>query len=572
MKKWNLEVLIIIALGIIIRLLLLPYSQTVHADAISRVINAEVWLANPKYIIADIWGPMNQYLFGFSIKFLGGKIYGPKAINIILASFTAFPLYWFTFNIFKTRKGAIVVALIYVLTPIVIRNSFQALPAVPYAFFVALSMFFLSEFVLKKTIWPLILSAISINFAGALRYEAWVISFFFSLILLFHKQYRAFFTFGLIASLFPLSWLIGNKIVFDNWFYCFDYSSQGTLNELLGGEQISLNEKIKRLIFFPYSLIIVFSPLLFLLIVVSIPKYFINKTLKKEQLFWIIPSLFLLIIYIIKAYQGTLLLQNKYSTIFLVLVLPFVAILFHLEKTKKQLIVYLTIFLIIPSSFLFDQIPWYKILGKGGSLSTIVDELFLNTYAETKPVPRLRDTHFSPLVDKSNQSLKENDGLLVDFIGWQNTYYFSLHSLKTPFIVEGWGDIKFNQINDYLKTHTSGLFLLNYFGALTPFISGSGDTIIIQNTSTPLILSLIQKQDANLLFRYEVVPLNNLSNLQKQETKHILSIKKDVEYYKMMIRRDHRWVEQIRRQAKDEHKSLNEMIRLNADYMLNNTN
>jgi predicted membrane-bound dolichyl-phosphate-mannose-protein mannosyltransferase len=247
------DVLFIIILGLIIRFVLLPYSQTVHADAISRIINAQTWLANPKYILADVWGPLNQYLFGFSIKFMGGKIFGPKLINILFASFSAYPLYWFTRNIFKTRVGAILVATIYVLTPLVIRNSFQALPAIPFGFFVALSMYYLSVYLTTKPqLLYIVLSGVAINLAGALRYEAWVISFFFGLILLFNKKYLPFFLFGVVASLFPISWLIGNQIVFDNWFYCFQYSQEWGIAELHGLDEITRVDALKRILFLPF--------------------------------------------------------------------------------------------------------------------------------------------------------------------------------------------------------------------------------------------------------------------------------------------------------------------------------
>lgn len=179
LKRWNKDIIILITLGLIIRFILLPYSQTVHADAISRILNAEWWLSNPHYIIADVWGPLTSYLFGFSIKFLGGKIYGPKIINILFAASTAYPLYWFTRNVFNTRTGAIMVATAYTLTPLIIRNSFQALPAVSCAFFIAASMYHLSNYIKTLKIHYAVIAGVMITLAGALRYEAWILSFFF---------------------------------------------------------------------------------------------------------------------------------------------------------------------------------------------------------------------------------------------------------------------------------------------------------------------------------------------------------------------------------------------------------
>jgi len=568
MKRWNKDVIIIIVIGLIIRFILLPYSQTVHADAISRILNAELWLSNPHYIIADVWGPLSSYLYGFSIHFMGGKIYGPKIINTLFAAFTVYPLYWFTQNVFKTRSGSVFVAIIYTITPLVIRNSFQALPAIPCAFFMAFSMYYLSNYIKSLKLNYVVFAGVMITCAGALRYEAWIISFFFGLILLFHKKYAAFFTFGFVAAIFPVSWLMGNHIIYDNWFYCFQYSSEWTINELQSFSEISNLKAIKRILFFPYSLIIVLSPLVFSLILYVLPHLIIKKRITKNQLIWLIPFLGLLIIYVYKAINGSLLLQHKYTVSLLVLLIPFFSLLFLQQEKLIKRISILAVILIIPSSFIMNKIPWEKGFSFSSTLSLAVNDLFIDAYRETEMVPKLANKNFKLLVDESNKNYKPGDGVITDFLGWENTYYYALHSKKRPFIIEGGKseNIDFEGLNNYITKHKEGLITFSYFGKLLMHYNGNKNIIQIKNINHLLKLQLIKKEDGFMLFRYRVIQKKNL----KFTKQTVLTFKKDINYYTFQIKQDHHWLGKIKKQAKRESKSLDEMIRLNAEYCLKN--
>jgi len=566
MKSWNKEVILIIVVGLIIRLVLLPYSQVIHADAVSRIIQAQEWLANPRYIVAAVWGPLNQYLFGFSIKFLGGKIYGPKIINILFAVFTTYPLYWFTRNVFNTRSGAILVACIYTLTPLVIRNSFQALPAVPFAFFLALSMYYLSAYLKEEKIVFVMLSALAINLAGALRYEAWIISFLFGVILLLNKHYRSFLIFGGIASLFPLSWILGGYIIHNDWLYSFHYSTEWANQEIPKINEITRVDLVKRILFFPFSIFVVFSPLVFALILYIIPSSLIKKRVTKKQIIWLMPFAILFVLYIYKATTGTLLLQHKYTITLLVLLLPFIALLFVQTKKYLQRFAFISVVLIIPLSYILNDFPWKKIFSFSSSLSLAVDDLFVETYGETKIVPRLKDENFCFMVEKMKTICNDGEGIITDFLGWENTYYLSLHSQKTPFIIPGatHDEININELENYLLNHPSGLIVFNYFGKLLSICEGNGDTVKINNIKAPLFLTLIHNENGYMLYKYKLLP--EYEDVFVKSDKTILDFKKDTDYFVIKIKNDRHWLKSLKEQAKKENKPLGDVIQSNAEY------
>ncbi|MGB0881408.1 MAG: ArnT family glycosyltransferase [Vicingaceae bacterium] len=504
-KGWNKDVVLIILLGLLIRFALMPYTQTVHADAISRILNAENWLKNPHYILADVWGPLSTYLYGFSIEFLGGKIYGPKIINILFASFTAYPLYWFSKNIFKTRIGALFVAATYILTPIIIRNSFQALPAVTCAFFIASAMYHLSNYIKSKQLKSVVFAGVLITLAGALRYEAWVISFFLGTILLIQKEYKSFFIFGLVAAIFPISWLIGNQIVYDNWLYCFQYSSEWTINELEPLANVSQSKMVKRLLFFPFSLMVVLSPLFFLLMLIIIPNSILKKRINKEQLLWLIPFLGLLIIYTYKALSGSLLLQHKYSVTLILFILPFFALFFKQTSKRSTFIALLALALLIPSQFIYNAIPTQKILPFSSKSISSINNLLKDASRETAVIPKLSNPNFQLIVDASNNQIEPNDGVILDFLGWENTYYYALNSRKQPFIIRGNKKAKINteQLNKYLTKYPNGLVTANGLGKLKVSITKNTQSIQIPKIKHLLKLTLVKEIDGFRLYRYK---------------------------------------------------------------------
>lgn len=78
----------------------------------------------------------------------------------------------------------------------------MALSETPYLFFLALTINLLSKGIKEQKITFILLAGISIFLAQGIRYEAWIVSALFCLVLLLFKEWKVFFIFSLLAAIF----------------------------------------------------------------------------------------------------------------------------------------------------------------------------------------------------------------------------------------------------------------------------------------------------------------------------------------------------------------------------------
>ena len=78
------KIFLLVVIVLIIKLLLLPFSQTTDADAVTRVFLSLDWLDNPSWIKTSVWAPLHFYLNGFGLYLWNNQVLMPKIINIVL--------------------------------------------------------------------------------------------------------------------------------------------------------------------------------------------------------------------------------------------------------------------------------------------------------------------------------------------------------------------------------------------------------------------------------------------------------------------------------------------------------
>ena len=110
------RIYILVIIVLTIKLILLPYSQTVNADAVSRIFNSISWMEKPPWIKTSIWAPFHFYINGIGLFIWNDRVITPKVINILFSSFTLIPFYLFTKREFN-KNGALV-ATIFLLYPL----------------------------------------------------------------------------------------------------------------------------------------------------------------------------------------------------------------------------------------------------------------------------------------------------------------------------------------------------------------------------------------------------------------------------------------------------------------------
>ncbi len=482
------QIFLLMAIGLAVRLIILPFSQTIDADAVSRTFMASDWLRNPSLITSAIWLPLHLYFNAAFIWLTGDLANGPKLMNIIFAVATVIPLYKFVKNEFN-REGAFWVTLTYLFVPIVIRNSLQALSGIPYAFFIVSAMYFLSQG--RKTQQQIkygILAGLAITLASGFRYEAWLLIAVFSAVLLFQKQWKMLFSFMLFSMVFPTFWMTGCYIDHGDIFYGPHGAYQWNVISMGVNDEMTLIKYIRRTFYYAASWVFMLTPVVSFIIVYFTIKNRKLKSISRNTWLWLIPFLVLSVTFVFKSINGTLLLQHRFTLSLIHTSLPFYALFFEdgkSLKTKRKIALWVVI-LLIPYSFLNYDI-----------------------YA----VPRLKDQGVVDLVELINSKTEDpqQEGLVVDFIGWENTYFLALKTdiiFRNIFQVNGAEHEKVNLkiLKKVLLKNKEGFLLKNNNDSkLEEYLMQKNDSlIVVEKANLQLQIKPIYSDEKMTLYQYKI--------------------------------------------------------------------
>jgi len=547
----NKQIGIVILIGLLVRLIALPFVQTDDADAVSRIFIAYRWLQNPYLIKSAVWLPIHHYLNALAIWISGGElVYTPKILNILFAVATVIPLYKFTENEFKSKEGAFFVSLTYIFIPIVIRNSLQALAGIPYAFFVVTSMYFLSQGKkLNKPVLYGVLAGFSLTIASGIRYEAWLLIAAFFLVLVLQKQWKMLFSFWIVAMIFPVFWMAGSYLEHGDIFYGSHGAYRWNILMLGGNENLNWDRLLWRIIYFPLRYIILITPIIFLATIYYLVKFKGSKEIKRNILVWMVPFISLLIAFIIKAYNGTLLLQPRFVLSLVITSLPFYAVVFLDKKHSKfkYITALLIIVLIIPYSYAGERSMGAFPVIKGKTayklLGIIKDE------------------------SRKNDSLS----LVLDFIGWDDTYFIRLRSGISPgdvFLVNGakYGKVYANELANVIKNNKAGIIVKKNESKLDDCFHFLNDsTLEVQNVGNYLSLSRLYKNDQLALYYYKLE--NKAPVIFYSDRKLVKDNKDKIQQLEMNIRADSSWYHKIVKEASVKHLETDTLVLMNAIYV-----
>ena len=90
-RQRDLLLLTCIALGL--RWLMMPWAETVDADAVSRIFLAKQWSLTPGWISEGVWGPFHFYLFGSAFWVSNDHVWVSSFLQILISGLTVIPLY-----------------------------------------------------------------------------------------------------------------------------------------------------------------------------------------------------------------------------------------------------------------------------------------------------------------------------------------------------------------------------------------------------------------------------------------------------------------------------------------------
>lgn len=248
----------------------------------------------------------------------------------------------------------------------------------------------------------------------------------------------AFMVFSMIV---PTFWMVGCYIDTGDIFY--GPNGAYRWNVVLSGvnDSISFEQYIRRIFFFTVSWFFLLTPVVALLTVFYTIKNWKNPAISRCTWLWLIPFVVLYFTFIYKSVEGTLLLQHRFTLSLILTSLPFYALMFQDGKflKAKRIIALAVIVLFIPYSFLNRDI---------------------------NSIPRLPNQGTVDLVELINSKTIDpaNESLIIDFIGWEDTYYLSLKSDILPeniFRVNGaiHGQVYLKYLKKVLANHSEGFLL-----------------------------------------------------------------------------------------------------------------
>ncbi len=568
--------LLICIIGFLVRLAMLPFTQITDADAVSRFFIAKELVSGFYLIHEGVWLPLHHYLNTIAIFIAGGSVYGPVVIHMLFASLTAIPLYFFTRREFSS-KGAWFAAAFYVFCPVIFRNSFQILPGIPYAFFVAAGMNFLSLAIRKNKTCYALYSGLMLTLASGFRYEAWLLIAAFWIIILLFKKWKTGFAFLCMALIIPVYWMTGNYLAHHH----FLFGIPGVYNAGIVEAQnagISQIEYLKRIVFFPFSWLFLLSPVVFISLLVVTARRQTNRLFKYSFAIWLIPFVIMLISYMYKCYNGTLLMQHRFSITLILLSAPLTSLIFInvLWTPVKKALAVILLASLLPLSHLWMLFPYEILTGPStSSFHQAIKEIRLLSFSGLQSLPRLNEQETVGIADIMVQNLKKDDGLIIDFAGWENTYYMAIASGLEPeniFIIQPDQDhvaIR-DKVLTFLDKYQSGMVVLSCYSKFSNDLSIEGKTLRIEMDKPVYAwLTPVCGNENMHVLRYEMT--SGLTFPANQPPGEVLFRCPEVQsksWYIRKIKDDMIWHNDIRIKALIRNIPVSEAIGKNAEYMV----
>ncbi len=379
---------------------MLPYAQQIDSDGVSRILTSMEWARHPHWILTNVWAPFHYYINGLMLMLWNNPEYSPALLHVIISVGLLFPFYFFTRREFNAN-GALAATFFLAISPVLFRNSFLVLAEIPGLLFILMAMNWLSKgFNENKTI-DFFLAGFFMTIASGFRYEAWLLAFLFGLAILTRKRWKQAVVFGLSAAIFPLIWMIQNHYATGDAFYSISANSRWTLDVMNINQNPGFEGYLRRIWFFPFSWLIALGPPVAWLVLKNLLVTPRKTGWRSGQSTWFAIFWIFFVVMLLNAVAGRLLLHHRFTGTLVILSLPFIADFFQEFKPLK-----------IKQLFIF------------GGLT--VGLSFVYNVGGIIPLPRLENQKIVKLAENVRENIRPNELCIVDFIGWQNTWFIGL--------------------------------------------------------------------------------------------------------------------------------------------------
>ncbi len=420
---------------ILIKLLLLPFAQTIDADAVSRTFISMDWLQHPIWITNGVWGPFHFYFTAFILALWHNTIYAPVVLNIILSAITLLPFYFFVKREFNSN-GAFVASCFLAISPIIFRYSLMNMSEPPYLLFLTITLNLLSRGFKNKNTSDFFLAGLSITIACGFRFEAWIFILLFTFVILLKKEKTNALLFFAAAILYPASDIITHFVQDHYSLRGFYTNYPWNLHPTGYFAPHTLEDTLRALWFIPFCWFISLGPMISIIL-----KEIILTRRKNKGLLWCVILFWAFFILTeVSAFRGSIILHTRFSATITLLSIPFMAGYFkELSPAKVRL------------AALFGMLT--------------IGLTFVYNIQNITPLPRLTDQNGAKAAKIIAKEITPESGLIIDFWEWENSGYVGLQSKLAlhNMYISGGDDKDPNmpeEINAVLKDHPQGVILL----------------------------------------------------------------------------------------------------------------
>lgn len=198
--------------------------ESLTADEWGRVFNAGSWAERPYLRWSGAWLPFHVYLLGIALKIYHNLVWVPRVFTIIFGLISLTAVYSITYLLSRNRIAGLVSMLLLCFNPVNLWLSATPLTEMPSSAMILVAIAGALLYLREGKAWPLRVSALALFLANGLRYESWIYSGLFSLLVVVveaqkiikhQKSIREaapFILTALIPWIVPVVWLVGNYV------------------------------------------------------------------------------------------------------------------------------------------------------------------------------------------------------------------------------------------------------------------------------------------------------------------------------------------------------------------------
>lgn len=399
-----------VALGLLVVLLLaaarvvfLQDATTDGGDHVGRVWYSILWAEDPHLITHGIWGPLHYYLVALVLWLWPDPILAPVSFHFAIGAATPLLIFAFTRTAIAGPRAALLVALTAAIYPVAIRNSLSVRSEVPFVLLLLISMIFVELARREDGSWKHALAAgISLTLAAMLRYEAWMLIPFLS-VLLWRKP-RLMGVFIACSLIHPVFWMVGNGIHNGDPLYSVHVATRWE-RERMGGAMLPVGSRVLDALAYPGTIL---RGMTFPAGAVAVLGAAIALVKREDGRVWLLPVGGLALLLMWSVARGALVPKINYTVTIGTMLLPFAAVIWRrlgVEGWPASRV--LALGLAIVGLMIFStRWSWMNAVGLAGLTST-------------DPVPTIRNQETAlTLPAVINRHMPSEPALISDFYGW----------------------------------------------------------------------------------------------------------------------------------------------------------